>query len=102
MRLKESLQVIVEEESSLNPFESISDSDVDDTCQPFHLVDDDYDSDEVFLYRSIEGALKIKTTACQFNVNIIRIKIVNKKAHEEVLTKSFVLLFLRLKDEIKS
>ena len=46
MKLEESLQIIGEEASSLNPFDNISESDVVDASQPFQLVDADHDSDE--------------------------------------------------------
>ena len=46
MKLEESLQIIEEEASSFNPFDNISESDVEDASQPFQLVDADRDSDE--------------------------------------------------------
>ena len=46
MKLEESLQIIEKESSSLNPFDSISESDVEDASQPFQLVDADHESDE--------------------------------------------------------
>ena len=46
VKLKESLQIIEEEASSFNPFDNISESDVEDASQPFQLVDADHDSDE--------------------------------------------------------
>ena len=46
MKLEESLQIIEEESSSFNPFDNISESDVEDASQPFQLVDADHDSDK--------------------------------------------------------
>lgn len=45
-KLKESLNIISEEESQVNPFTDITDSDVEDACEPFHLIDEDHESDE--------------------------------------------------------
>ena len=45
-RLRESLNILQEEESQINPFENITDSDVEDACGPFHLIDSDQESDE--------------------------------------------------------
>ena len=45
-RLKESLQIISEEASQSNPFEHVTDSDVEDACESFHILYEDHDSDE--------------------------------------------------------
>ena len=45
MKLEESLQII-EESSSFNPFDNISESDVENASQPFQFVDADHNSDE--------------------------------------------------------
>ena len=45
-RLRESLNILQEEESQINPFENITDSDVEDACGPFHLIDSDQESEE--------------------------------------------------------
>ena len=46
IRLKESLNILQEEECRINPFENITDSDIEDACEPFHLIDSDQKSDE--------------------------------------------------------
>ena len=46
VKIEELLQIIEEEASSFNPFDNISESDVEDASQPFQLVDTDHNSDE--------------------------------------------------------
>ena len=45
-RLKEALQVLSDESSEENPFNEATESDLEDACEPFHLIDEDHESDE--------------------------------------------------------
>ena len=44
--LQEALQIVTDERVQENPFDQLSESDVEDACEPFHLIDEDHESDE--------------------------------------------------------
>ena len=46
-KLKEALQTLHEEYSEENPFAEATNSDAEDACQPFHLLDIDEEADDI-------------------------------------------------------
>ena len=46
-KLKGALQVIYDESTDGNPFSEPTDSDIEEACQPFHLLDEDEECDDI-------------------------------------------------------
>ena len=47
MKLKEALKSLHDEYSEENPFAEATNSDAEDACQPFHLLDIDEEADDI-------------------------------------------------------
>ena len=50
MKLKEALKSLHDEYSEANPFAEATNSDAEDACQPFHLLDIDEEADDIEIY----------------------------------------------------
>ena len=50
MKLKEALKSLHDEYSEENPFAEATNSDAEDACQPFHLLDIDEEADDIVIY----------------------------------------------------
>ena len=50
MKLKEALKSHHDEYSEENPFAEATNSDAEDACQPFHLLDIDEEADDIEIY----------------------------------------------------